>query len=423
MKYFNRIFLLLVLMWGAVGLERMVAVFVLPGIQKDFSLNYAQSGAIIAVFAFGWAIGTWAMGSLSDYVGRKVVIVVLVIFGGLCSWVTGLATGLAMMLVIRAIMGFAEGGIWGPVSATIAEESSPMTRARNVGMLPALFTLCGAAIGPILSTQLMAHYGWRSVFYIYAIPGVVLGLLIWLVMKEPASTQAILAARRSGGQRQQRRDAQGQEIGYWDVFKYRNIILMMVTWIFNMAFLWLFTTFGMIYMEKIHHLPLTTAGLAMSGFGFGAFLGCPVFGFISDHIGRKKAIVLCQLVGGVIGIGFVLLSPGVGLPVLFAFVMATAFCAAGMSPILLSISAETVGFAMAATAIGAITGVGELIGGGILPVVGGGIADAIGLSAALYLATACLIAGAVCGLFVQETAPRIVSKIEAEATLVTRGQE
>ena len=72
---------------------------------------------------------------------------------------------------------------------------------------------------------------------------------------------------------------------------------------------------------------------------------------------------------------------------------------------------------MAATAIGAVTGVGELIGGGILPVVAGGIADKIGLSATLYLAGAALLASAICGLFVRETAPRFLKKGREEPSL------
>lgn len=417
MRYFTKIYVVLVLMWGAVGLERLVAAFVLPGIQKDFALNYTQAGAIIAVFGFAWAIGTWGMGSLSDYVGRKPVIVVLVIFGGVCSWLTGVAGSFAMLLTIRAVMGFAEGGIWGPVSATIAEESSPMTRARNLGLLPGVFTLTGAAIGPILSTQLMVHYGWRFVFYVYAIPAVILGILIWIVMREPASTKATLAVRRSGKQREKRFDGEGKEIGYWDVFKYRNIILMMVTWTFNMAFLWLFTSFGMLFMAKVHQLPITTVGLVMSGFGFGAFLGAPLIGTVSDHIGRRWTLFLCQLAGGLAALVFVTFSPGTTLGLLFPFIFAAAFCSCGTTPVLLSVSTETVGFAMAATAIGAVTGVGELIGGGILPVVAGGIADKIGLSATLYLAGAALIASAICGLFVRETAPRFLKKGRGEPSL------
>jgi MFS family permease len=110
MGRFRKTFILLILVWGCVGLERFVAAFVLPGIQKDFGLNYTEAGSIVGVFAIAWAIGVWAMGSLSDYVGRKPVIVVLTILGGILSWLSGLAGGLASLLVIRGIVGFVEGG-------------------------------------------------------------------------------------------------------------------------------------------------------------------------------------------------------------------------------------------------------------------------------------------------------------------------
>jgi MFS family permease len=412
MRYFNKIFILLMLTWGAVGLERLVAGFVLTGIQKDFSLNYTQAGAVIAMFGLAWAIGTWAMGSLSDYAGRKPVLVFLIIFGGVCSWLTGLAWSFAALLIIRAVMGFADGGIFGPASATVTEESPPLTRARNAGMLPALFTLVGAAIGPILSTQLMAHYGWRFAFYIYAIPAVVLGLLIWVVMKEPESTRLALAARRAGKQRATRLDGEGKEIGYWDVFKYRNILLMTAIWSFVMAFLWIFTSFGTLYMAKVHGLPLTTVGMIMSGIGIGGFFGSPLLGLISDHTGRKKTVVSCLFVSGVAAIIFGALTPGTSVVLLFAFLFIAGGVCGGVCPIMMSVSTETVGFSMAATAIGVVTGFGELIGGGVFPIVGGGIADSIGLSSTLYLSGALLIIGGVCGIFMKETAPRMIAQVE-----------
>lgn len=410
MKYFHKIMILLVLMWGVVGLERMVMGFVLPGVQKDFGLNYSECGLVIAIFGLAWAIGTWAMGSVSDYVGRRPIIVGLLIIGGLCSWITGIAGTFVFLLAIRAIMGFAEGGIYGPAAATVTEESPPQTRARNAGLLAGFFVLFGGAIGPVLSTQLMVNYGWRFVFYVFAVPALILGVLIWFVMKEPASMQAAIAARRQGLEKQKQFDAQGKEIGYWDVFKSRNVILMMITWTFNMAWLYIFTSFGVLYLEKAHKMPMTSIGLVMSGFGVGVFLGSPIIGMVSDHIGRRKTLVLCQVIGGIPGLIFVALSPGTSMPVLFSFIFAAAFFSSGASPILVSVAAETVGFGLAATAIGAAIGVGELIGGGILPIVGGGIADWLGLSATVYMGPIFLIVSGLCCLLVRETAPLLVAK-------------
>jgi len=307
-------------------------------------------------------------------------------------------------------MGFVEGGIWAPLAATIGEESSPLNRARNVALPIVAMIFLGSAVGPALSTQLMEAFGWRVVFYIYALPAIVLGILIWVVMKEPPSTREIIAARRSGARKAKRLDAEGREIGYWDVLKYRNIIAMAGVWILNISYLWLFTTFCMPYLMKIHHLPFTTAGIIMSCFGIGSCIGLPIGGALSDRFGRKPTLIVSQLFCGVMGIVFVSLNPGTALPVLILFLMLSAAGSGGGAPIVQAACAETVGFAMAATAVGMVTGSGELIGGGIFPVVGGNIADKIGLAPTLYLAGVLMIVGGLIGFFARETAPRIVSR-------------
>ena len=313
MKYSTRLLLLLMFSWGMIGLERMVMAFVMPAIQQDFKLSYTEVGALISAFGFAWALGTWSMGSLSDYIGRRLVIVVLMIFGGVCSWLTGIAGTFVMLLTIRAIMGFAEGGIAGPASAALAEESPPQHRGRNLGLMTGSFVFLGGAVGPVLSTKLMASFGWRPVFFIYAIPAIFLGILLFLFMREPASVQATIKARKEGKAHRKRLEVGGPEITYMDVFKNRNVILMIFIWTAQMVWMWLFTTFGVMFLTKVHHLPVMTVGLAMTGFGVGACLGTFIFGAVSDRLGRRKAIVLSQFAGGFLGIIFASIQPGTPL--------------------------------------------------------------------------------------------------------------
>jgi MFS family permease len=150
----------------------------------------------------------------------------------------------------------------------------------------------------------------------------------------------------------------------------------------------------------------------MSGIGIGGFFGSPLLGLISDHTGRKKTVVSCLFVSGVAAIIFGALTPGTSVVVLFTFLFIAGGVCGGVCPIMMSVSTETVGFSMAATAIGVVTGFGELIGGGVFPIVGGGIADTIGLSSTLYLSGALLVIGGVCGIFMKETAPRMIARVE-----------
>lgn len=409
MGYFKKIFVLLGLGFGVVGLERMVAAFILPAIQQEFALSYTQTGAIIGIFGVTWAIGVYMLGSLSDYIGRKPVIVWFLIIGGLCSWLSGIAWSFLFLLLIRGFMGFAEGGLWGPITATIAEESPPENRARNVGFMPGMFLLVGIAIGPILSIQLMIRYGWRNVFYMYAVPAVILGILIWMVMRESPTIQAMLNDRRQGVLTK-RLDAKGKEIRYADIFKYRNILLFLIIWPLDLAFLYVFTTYAVFYMLKIHQLTMPAIGLIMSGFGLGGFLGCIVVGHLSDRIGRKKTLIMSFFLCGILAVVFASLNVGASPIFFFALVFFSAFFFAAGGPIVTSTVVETVGFALAASAIGLVTGVGDLVGGGILPFVGGGLADLIGLRTPLYLAGILMVVSAIISFFLIETAPKFAKK-------------
>jgi predicted MFS family arabinose efflux permease len=418
MKYSTRLLILLAATWGMVGLERMVIAFVMPGIQQDFKLTYTQVGEIISVFGFAWAIGTWAIGSLSDYLGRRLLLVVLTIFGGVCSWLTGIAGTFAFLLLVRTVMGFAEGGISGPASATMAEESLPETRGRNLGLMTGCFVLIGGAVGPILSTRLMASMGWRPVFYIYAIPAVILGILLLLFMREPASTSAVIKARKEG--QRKRLDTQGREVNYTDVFRNRNIILLIFTWTCQMVALWLFTTFAVMFLFKVHGFSVTTVGMIMTGYGLGGFFGTFGGGIASDRIGRRIVMILSLLMGGLFVIIFTSLGRGTPLAILFVAVFLHSLSAAGAAGTGWTMITESAGFYLAATAIGVVTGIGELVGGGILPTIGGGIADRFGLSTTLYVTGLILIAAGVLSFFLKETLAR---KEALRDDLIARGTE
>jgi MFS family permease len=389
--------------FGIVGLERMVIAFVMPGIQQEFNLSYTQVGAIVSIFGFTWAFGSWLMGSLSDYVGRRVVLITLMTFGGVCSWLTGIAGSFIMLLLVRGVMGFAEGGVASPVFAVVAEESAPQSRAKSMSLTTGLMVLFGGAIGPILSTALMATFGWRGVFYMYAGPAIIMAILILLFVREPASTLAAAKARKEG---RKRLDAYGREVRYADAFKNRNVIMLAVMWVAQMIWLWLFTTFGVMFLVKVHHLPITTMGLVMTFFGVAVFVGGLFFGFLADHIGRRTVLTITLVLGGLFGFLFASLHPGASLFMIIASVFLYSCTSGGAGGTLTTMGAESVGPLLAATATGFINGFGELVGGGIFPTIGGGIADALGLSTTLYVAAAISIAAGIMSCFLRETLER-----------------
>ncbi|GAB7263169.1 hypothetical protein DZS_49830 [Dickeya ananatis] len=67
--------IMLALLFGVVGLDRLVVVYLFPILIPALGLNNLQAGAIASVLALTWAVSSWGLGNLSDIIGRKKVLI------------------------------------------------------------------------------------------------------------------------------------------------------------------------------------------------------------------------------------------------------------------------------------------------------------------------------------------------------------
>ena len=202
----------------------------------------------------------------------------------------------------------------------------------------------------------------------------------------------------------------GQEFKVWDVFKYRNIILMTVVAVFTMAYLWVLFTFVPSLCCKVHGFTPVQAGYIMSGGGFVCFILQIVAPLLSDRVGRKPMLLTLFGLGTLGGVFFATAPVGTS-GTLLAFYFAL-FCA-GLStyPLyLVIVPTESVPFTIAATAVAIPQGLGEIIGATVFPVLGGRLADLYGLVATMWVVVICSAIAFIACLFAKETAPRILVK-------------
>jgi MFS family permease len=187
-RYENTLVIILFFAWGTVFLDRMSQLYLAPYFAPEFHLSNQQIGLLASVLAICWAGSTFFFGALSDRVGRRRILIPAVfLFSGL-SWLTGMARSFEQLLLIRALMGIAEGPCWSVITALIEESSPPSRRGRNVGMVVSAAALVGLAVAPVLTTQVASRVGWRWAFFVAGMPGILLGLLIWKYVEEPERT-------------------------------------------------------------------------------------------------------------------------------------------------------------------------------------------------------------------------------------------
>lgn len=369
------------LSFALICLDRYLIATLFPVIAKDLNLDYGDIGTITGALALSWGASALIMGNVSDRIGRKTVMVGSLVVVSLLFGASGLATGLISMVMIRTLIGFADGAYTPASIAETLDVSLPHRRGRNLGLQQMTALLFGLGFAPLLIPPLLDVVDWRFIFVMFAIPGL---LLAWL------------SARVIAPHRPDKNLPRSSMADWRAVVKEPNVRLAMVLMLIWLTCLVTITSFLPSYL--IEHLGLTFAqmGTVMSSIGFGSALGTLLLPWLSDRIGRRAVMILGSLI---ITIALVLLSfSGASVPQLYACLFFTMFGILAMIALTVGpLCTEAVPPALSATASGVVIAVGELFGGGLAPIVGGYMADLIGIEHFLWMpVSAAIIALLLC---------------------------
>ena len=398
-SYEWQIILVLSLTFGLVGLDRFILPVLFPTFMKELGLSYQDLGNLVGILAVFWGLSAFAMGFLSDRVGRRTVLIPAVIVFSVMSALSGVAAGLVSLLAIRAVMGLAEGPVASIGVAVAVEASHPKRRGMNNGIFQCMISLMGNAIGPIIATQLLGlGISWRVVFMLVGVRGLIMAAVMYFLVREPAhdTPDGARVARPGVG----------------DLFQHRNVPLAMLTLICAMGGIFVMGAMMPSYLTDYLHLDTQQMGAITSAIGFGGAIGQFAMPTVSDFIGRKLATLLSY----VLAAGFTYLFTQVGadnLTALFWLIFfAALFNFSALAILAGPVAAEAAPAGMVASVAGLVIGAGEVFGGGVAPSIAGHIAASSGIQHVFTFTIASLVVGFVVALFLKETAPR---KLEAVA--------
>jgi MFS family permease len=385
---------LLSLGFGLVGIDRFMIMPLFPIMMKDLLLDYQDLGHITGALAVAWGVSAMFMGNLSDRVGHRKVIIPAIIVFSLLAGLSGLATGVGSLILIRAVMGFAEGAYTPASIIATLDASKPTRHGRNIGIQQMALPLFGLGIAPILVTQLLKVLPWHWIFAVVSIPGL---LIAFLMLKVLRNTQPTAAASHTATH-----DAAPHK--WTDVFRYRNISLNIVGMLCWLTCLVVLSALFPSYLIDYLHLSMQQMGYVLSAIGFGGTLGTLVMPSLSDRLGRKPVMIF-SVVGAAVFL-FLLMRTGADPTLLFIYLTLTLLFVFSMITLTVGpLSAESVPAKLMSTASGLVVGIGEVFGGGLAPALAGYIAKHFGIQYIMHLGLAALAIGFVVALSLKETAP------------------
>src|SRR5579884_3570094 len=169
--------------WALDAFDYFLVVFVVSHIATDFKLQVATVAVAITVTLMMRPVGALLFGYLADRFGRRVPMMVDILFYSVIELLTAFSPNFAIFLILRALFGIGMGGEWG-LGASLAMESLP-TESRGLfsGILQEGYSF-GYLLAAIAFFAVFPHFGWRGMFILGAIPAL---LVVFIRMSVPES--------------------------------------------------------------------------------------------------------------------------------------------------------------------------------------------------------------------------------------------
>jgi MFS family permease len=395
----------LTLMFGFVFFDRNAMGNLAPFIAASLHLTNGQIGALSSGLSICWALSGFAIGTLSDALGRrKSVLIITVVIFSVCSLLSGLAPSFGVLLASRMLMGLAEGPILPIAQSLVVLESSESRRGFNMGVMQNLGSnLIGSFFGPVILTALAEYFSWRGAFFVAAVPGLICAALIWLYVREPArdATVAVAAVEPGTAVRERPTSAAAtlvQAMGYRNMWICILLSVVMVPWMI-LGWTFLPTIYG-----TLRHLSHGETSWLVGALGISAAVFAFIVPGLSDRFGRKPILIVFTFIGIFYPIAALYYQ---GSSWMLALLVFLGWSSSGTFPLFMAtIPSETIPSRYVATTLGLVMGLGELIGGGLVPWLAGRAADHYNnLAVTMWIASGLAVVATLLTLFLVETAP------------------
>lgn len=170
--------------------DQLLIAYALPELRDEWHLTTGDATAVLTVGSVGMLVGALLSGRLADRYGRVKVIAYCVAVSGLVSLALTACTSLTPFLALRFVQGLAIGGEVPVAAAFISEITRSFKRGRFVLLYELVFP-AGLTIGALVAAWVVPAAGWRVMFAVAAVPG----LLAFLVQRKVPESPRWLADR------------------------------------------------------------------------------------------------------------------------------------------------------------------------------------------------------------------------------------
>ena len=293
--------------WTLDAFDFFLVTYALTYIAKD--LGQADKGIALSltITLMFRPVGAFIFGLMADRWGRRIPLMIDLVFYAVVEVATGFAHDYTMFLILRALFGIGMGGEWG-VGASLAMEKAPKHRRGILSGFLQEGYACGNLLAAICFYFVFPRWGWRPMFFIGGIPAL-LALYVRMFVKESEVWERTRHKHKSFG------EYASEIASHWKLFLYLFVFMMFMNFVSH-GTQDMYPTF----LKRDWGFTPQRVAIVTGIANIGAITGGIIFGHFSDKIGRRRAIVTA-LVLAIFAIPLWAYAPTVGLLMTGGFMM------------------------------------------------------------------------------------------------------
>jgi len=271
--------------WTLDALDFFLLTFVFVPVAHEFGRTIPQVTFAITLTLMMRPLGAFIFGWLGDRFGRRIPLMIDIVFYSVIELLTAFAPNFGTFLLLRALFGIGMGGEWG-LGASLAMESLPThTRGLFSGILQQGYAF-GYLLAALVYWTVFPHFGWRGLFVVGALPAL---LVIYIRAHVPESP--VWERNRASG-RIRRVDLRRFLQEHGTLLIYAALLMTAFNYMSH-GTQDLYAT----YLQKQRGFNSDQTSRIAIIYAVGMICGGTVVGYLSQHWGRRRVIILSPTFG------------------------------------------------------------------------------------------------------------------------------
>ena len=267
-------------------IDRQIVNILAEPIAKDLDLSDTQIGLMTGLaFALFYTVLGIPIARFADRqtTSRPRLIATALALWSAMTALCGLAQNFWQLLLARIGVGVGEAGCTPPAHSLISDMVPPDRRASALAFY-SLGIPIGSLLGMVIGGLLADYLGWREAFVVVGLPGVVLALVVWFVLKDPRRSDAAAVLRAKS---QPAALPVGKAVA--EVMRSRAFVLLVIAGSAASFLSYGKTTWTTIFFQRTHDLTPGQTGLWFGIIGgVGGILGTWLGGYLADRFGATN---------------------------------------------------------------------------------------------------------------------------------------